>query len=584
MPPATTMAANDMYDPFSQFGQLSLDGGSDPTTLAPETPPQAPKTDMNPPGMTAGCQFPNQPPPQQQQQQPMQISPEHRVNPTTALFAQQQGMQQPPSGYANYQHNSFGQQPAQMMQQQQQQLAPQYQYSAQARANPQQYQQQQQAFLTSPPISPLWGDHHPGSPETPPDAVDGARNPAGNKGAAPSLPAGFGRPYGPTGSAGGMAVPTLSPGAPPATAANPFDVFAPPAVAPAAPLAAPFGAGSGSGQPAPVQEDEADFWNDMGFGVQPGKNDNGRDGSPGNVTPHGSDASLSSVTSDTSDNNPYNHAGDNTPVALDERGLPVGGAYYKARVTTSMLGAIFSSGREVRSTLYKTASDSFVDVIGDRPVISFTIDGSAADTAGIGLGHVLLKVNDTEVGATDEAVKTVGAASRPMTMEFYAPSNEFRVTKTEGQCMVKYDNHSTEAPASACEWKPKYVVAGDMLGKPHILYMYRSKGEYDIAVKESQTRRGALSVKVKQFDVRGAKIFHERGTVHYPNNPKWHYFTVVRGTGLPIKISAPSWEELQPVYDGVVAFLDNEARVKRARMEASRERMNAAGMYRETYY
>merc|ERR1719183_1715558 len=116
-----------------------------------------------------------------------------------------------------------------------------------------------------------------------------------------------------------------------------------------------------------------------------------------------------------------------------------------------MLGAIFSSGKELRSTLFKTASNSFVEAIGDKPVISFTINGSAADTAGIELGHVLLKVNGESVGHTDDAVKMVGAASRPMTMEFYIPNKNVRVVKSEGQCMVKYDNHSTDAPVSACE-------------------------------------------------------------------------------------------------------------------------------------
>ena len=110
------------------------------------------------------------------------------------------------------------------------------------------------------------------------------------------------------------------------------------------------------------------------------------------------------------------------------------------------------------------------------------------------------------------------------------------------------------------------------------------QGEYDIAVKESQTRARTLSVKVKQFDIRGAKIFHERGTLRYPNKLKWHYFTVVRGTGLPIKISASSAEELAPVYEGIVGFLDREARMKKMRMEQNRERTHMQGMYRETYY
>mmetsp|Transcript_12071 Transcript_12071/g.25711 ORF Transcript_12071/g.25711 Transcript_12071/m.25711 type:complete len:577 (+) Transcript_12071:210-1940(+) len=576
MPPASTMAA-DNIDPFSQFGQLSLDPFSqappatadNQTTATPEptTPPNAPPQKnfpMNNMSVNTGY-------PYQQQQQPMQVSPDSVANPAGSFAQPQQPpqqQQQAGGAYPNYQQ--YGQPP----QMQQQQIPYQMNGGAMPNGN-----DMMKANLASPPISPLYT---PASPNQSPPEGGPQRLHAPNPGMVPSMPTGFDAAP-PAG--GGVPVPTLTPGNNPVvTPSDPFTVFdAAPQQAPV-PTAAPtdpFGSSAplpAQAQPQTQQKDEADFWADMGFGVgSPGANtvdSNSQTSSPGNVTP-GSDASLSSVTGSESN---Y----DDTPVELDERGLPAGGEYYKARVTTPMLGAIFSSGKEVRSTLYKTASNSFVEAIGERPVISFTIDGSAADTAGIGLGHVLLKVNDTEVHQTDAAVKTVGSAARPMVMEFYIPNKNVKVQKTEGHCMVKYDNHSTEAPASACEWKPKYVVMGDMLGKPHILYMYRSKAEYDVAVKESQTRNRTLSVKVKQFDIRGAKIFHERGTVQYPNKPKWHYFTVVRGQGLPIKISARTFEDLQPVYEGIVTFLDWEARMKRARMEQNRERMQ--GMYRETYY
>ena len=84
--------------------------------------------------------------------------------------------------------------------------------------------------------------------------------------------------------------------------------------------------------------------------------------------------------------------------------------------------------------------------------------------------------------------------------------------------------------------------------------MYRSKNEYDIAVKEAQSSPRTLSVKVKQFDIKGARIL-KRGTVRYPNRPEWHYFIIMREFGLPIKISAESEEELAPVYDGIAACL-----------------------------
>jgi hypothetical protein len=115
------------------------------------------------------------------------------------------------------------------------------------------------------------------------------------------------------------------------------------------------------------------------------------------------------------------------------------------------------------------------------------------------------------------------------------------------------------------------------------VFFLAPQAEYDIAVKESQIRNKRLSVKVKQFDIRGAIIYNEQGTVSYPNKPTWHYFTVVRGQGLPIRISSTDVEELQSVYDGIVSFLDKEARLKRMRMEERREQMQA-GSYRETYY
>ena len=341
----------------------------------------------------------------------------------------------------------------------------------------------------------------------------------------------------------------------PVAVANPFDMFAAPAapVAPlqpiastAAPSADPFGAtpltptqgGSPTSSSLPADDD---FWQSMGFG----QIDHSSNYSSGNVTPI-SDLSVASEDADHAVVNPH---------SLDERKMPIGGEYYKIRVTTPLLGAIFSSAAEVRNTLYKTASFQFVESIKHRPVVSFRIDGSAAETSGVGIGNVLMKVNDQDVLDTDSAVKLLSSTPRPMTLEFYAPSQrQVRVVKTEGQCMVKYDSRDATHPRTSGEWKPKYVVIGDLLGKPDVVYMYRSKNEYDIAVKEAQSSPRTLSVKVKQFDIKGARIL-KRGTVRYPNRPEWHYFIIMREFGLPIKISAESEEELAPVYDGIAACL-----------------------------
>jgi len=344
---------------------------------------------------------------------------------------------------------------------------------------------------------------------------------------------------------------------PQAQASNPFDIFAT-TVAPAAQPAAnnapvdPFGFGAAPHTPtqgSPVSAhsptsslpEEDDFWAQMGFG----QIDHAANVSTGSITPT-SDLSVSDTSFEPEVN----------PHSLDERGLPLGGEYYKIRVTTPLLGAIFSSAGEVRNTLYKTASFQFVESLKNRPVVSFRIDGSAAETSGVGIGDVLLNVNDIGIPDTDTAVKVLSETPRPMTLEFYAPGDrQVHICKTEGQCMVKYDSRESMHPRTSREWKPKYVVIGDLLGKPNVIYMYRSKAEYDIAVREAQTSPRTLSVKVKQFDITGARIL-KRGQVRYPNQcSPWYYFVIVREFGLPIKISAESEEELAPVYDGIAGYL-----------------------------
>lgn len=466
------------FDPFSQ---LSLDpfppgDGINPTAPAPSTPPPpVPKSDnaamtgsgMNFPGAANadGQQYQQH----HHQHQPMQVTPDQ-----DALVHQQEWQQMPhPASSSNYRLDAFDRAPTLVNHQQQHVTLP-----PQTTNN---FNMVVANSLTSPPISPLWTSASPnlspmGAAANVANDFNSNAQHARTIGMMPTLT------YAAPMSALGGAINPVQ---------NPFNLFdVAPAPAPsAAPIATPAPADPFADSDAllPVQQqhqasgqqqDDADFWNDMGFGLPPPSiNDN--DGGRGNVRPRGnSDCSHSSESFEDDDGSPAykrDHSLDEAPVALDGRGLPAGGGYYNARVTTPLLGAIFSSGYELSSTLLKTASDSFVEAIGDRPVISFIIDGSAADTAGIGLGHVLLNVNGDDVNNTDEAVRMISAAPRPMTMEFYIPNKEVRMVKTEAQCMVKYDDQSTEAPTSVAAWKPKYVVVGDMLGKPHILYMYRSK-------------------------------------------------------------------------------------------------------------
>lgn len=84
--------------------------------------------------------------------------------------------------------------------------------------------------------------------------------------------------------------------------------------------------------------------------------------------------------------------------------------------------------------------------------------------------------------------------------------------------------------------------------------------DYDIAVKEAHAGH-KISVKVKQFDLRGARIILKGqdgrpNWVDYPSERRpWYYITILPKKGYPIKISSESLEELEPVYSAVRRFL-----------------------------
>lgn len=102
-------------------------------------------------------------------------------------------------------------------------------------------------------------------------------------------------------------------------------------------------------------------------------------------------------------------------------------------------------------------------------------------------------------------------------------------------------------------------------------------------MKEAQLPSRKLSVKVKQFDISHSHLFHENGHITYPNQSnRWYYFVIVRPTGMPIKISCSSREELKPIYEGVKAYLEKERKIEE-RMEERRieERGGRGG---ETFY
>jgi len=232
--------------------------------------------------------------------------------------------------------------------------------------------------------------------------------------------------------------------------------------------------------------------------------------------------------------------------------LPPGGEWYDARIFTPTLGVMFFKPSELTDSLFLQTDPSVVAALDDRPVVAFIVEGSSARSAGVELGHVLLKVNGIDVKNPKEASRLIKEGPRPLPLLFYVPDTQ--VVVAEGEHMVKYDTRETGAPPSAKDWKPKYVVIGGIIAQPWMMNMYRSKSEYDIAVIETQARR-PVSVKVKQFSLQGARIQNDwQGPqmVKYKNKlHPWKYIVVLPVARNPIKISSPNLSQLKPVHEGI---------------------------------
>lgn len=309
---------------------------------------------------------------------------------------------------------------------------------------------------------------------------------------------------------------------PPAPApVDPFSVFN------SAPAPPPQPAGPPQNQMVPAQppqqQDGDDMWGELGFGAPP----NGQTPAPAPRASQDVDRSSS---------------GD----------LPPGGEFYDARIFTPTLGVMFFKPQELTDSLFLNTDRSVIDGLADRPVVAFIVEGSSARSAGVELGHVLLKVNGVDVKNPKDASRLIKEGPRPLPLLFYVPSTD--VVVAEGEHMVKYDTRDTNAPNSAKDWKPKYVVIGGIIAQPWMMNMYRSKSEYDIAVIETQARR-PVSVKVKQFSLQGARIQNDwQGPqmVKYKNKlHPWKYIVVLPVARNPIKISSPNLASLKPVHEGI---------------------------------
>jgi hypothetical protein len=153
--------------------------------------------------------------------------------------------------------------------------------------------------------------------------------------------------------------------------------------------------------------------------------------------------------------------------------LPEGGEWYDARIFTPTLGVMFFKPHELTDSLFLNTEKSLVDALDQRPVVAFIVEGSSARSAGVELGHVLVKVNGIDVSNPKEASRLIKEGPRPLPLLFYVPNTE--VVTAEGEHMVKYDTKETDAPSSSKDWKPKYVVIGGIIAQPWMINMYRSK-------------------------------------------------------------------------------------------------------------
>ncbi len=101
--------------------------------------------------------------------------------------------------------------------------------------------------------------------------------------------------------------------------------------------------------------------------------------------------------------------------------------------------------------------------------------------------------------------------------------------------------------------------------------------DYDVAVKEIHSGY-QISVKVKQFDLRGARIIlkgkdGKLDSVEY-HGKRYHYVTILPDKGYPIKISSPSLDELEPVYAAIRRFVKGDMENRyRSLMQESYESM-----------
>ena len=162
------------------------------------------------------------------------------------------------------------------------------------------------------------------------------------------------------------------------------------------------------------------------------------------------------------------------PITLDSNNLPSEGEYYEARINARSLGAMFFTARNLEETLFTKLANNIIEALGSRPVVSYVAEDSAANNAGVHLGHVILSVNGQDIQDPEQCANVIRNAPRPMNIRCYIPP-DLELTLNEGRHLVKYDTKGVTAPASGVEWKRKYVVMGGIVSKPYMMNMFYRK-------------------------------------------------------------------------------------------------------------
>jgi len=362
--------------------------------------------------------------------------------------------------------------------------------------------------------------------------------------------------------------------------AGPSAVGAPPSVYPSGGTVVP----PQQQQPPPQQAVGGDDpWADMGFGTPASA------APPAGPVPGEDDDLFDSGLQPTRDDGlpaaPKPESTAPSTSAKRKKGeLPPGGEWYDAKIFTPTLGVMFFKPKELLDSLFLSTDKKMVESLDERPVVAFIVEGSSARSAGVELGHVLLKVNGIDVKNPKEASRLIKEGPRPLPLLFYVP--ETSVVVAEGEHMVKYNTKETGAPNSAKDWKPKYVVIGGIIAQPWMMNMYRSKSEYDIAVIETQARR-PVSVKVKQFSLQGARVQNDwQGPqmVKYKNKlHPWKYMVVLPISRNPIKIASPNLSQLKPVHEGIRRVLQAQQRDRGGGAGGGGQQQQRAGTARDSH-